>query len=171
MTKFILSRVAQAIPVILIVITLTFFMVRMAPGGPFDTDRAAPPEVMEALNEKYHLNDPMYMQFFSYLKDLVQGDLGPSFKYPGRSVNEMIAGGFPVTMELATYAILLAMLIGIPIGVIAALNTNTVKDYLPMSFAMLGICLPSFVLGPMLILIFGIWLEMLPVSGWGQTRA
>lgn len=169
MTKFILSRVAQAIPVILIVITLTFFMVRMAPGGPFDTDRAAPPEVMEALNEKYHLNDPMYMQFFSYLKDLVQGDLGPSFKYPGRSVNEMIAGGFPVTMELATYAILLAMLIGIPIGVIAALNTNTVKDYLPMSFAMLGICLPSFVLGPMLILIFGIWLEMLPVSGWGQT--
>ena len=169
MTKFILSRVAQAIPVILIVITLTFFMVRMAPGGPFDTDRAAPPEVMEALNEKYHLNDPMYLQFFSYLKDLVHGDLGPSFKYPGRSVNEMIAGGFPVTMELATYAILLAMLIGIPIGVIAALNTNTVKDYLPMSFAMLGICLPSFVLGPMLILIFGIWLEMLPVSGWGQS--
>lgn len=169
MTKFIFSRVAQAIPVIFIVITLTFFMVRAAPGGPFDSDRAAPPEVIEALNAKYNLDAPLYEQFFSYLGDMAQGDLGPSFKYPGRSVNEMIAGGFPVTLELATYAILLAMLIGIPIGVYAALNTNSVKDYVPMSFAMLGICLPSFVLGPMLILIFGIWFDMLPVSGWGQT--
>ncbi|MAQ99284.1 MAG: ABC transporter [Oceanospirillaceae bacterium] len=169
MTKFIFSRVAQAVPVIFIVITLTFFMVRAAPGGPFDADRAAPPEVIAALNAKYNLDAPLYEQFFSYLGDMLHGDLGPSFKYPGRSVNEMIAGGFPVTLELATYAILLAMLIGIPIGIVAALNTNTAKDYLPMSFAMLGICLPSFVLGPMLILIFGIWLEMLPVSGWGQT--
>ena len=169
MTKFIFSRVAQAVPVIFIVITLTFFMVRAAPGGPIDADRAAPPEVIAALNAKYNLDAPLYEQFFSYLGDMLHGDLGPSFKYPGRSVNEMIAGGFPVTLELATYAILLAMLIGIPIGIVAALNTNTAKDYLPMSFAMLGICLPSFVLGPMLILIFGIWLEMLPVSGWGQT--
>lgn len=169
MTKFLLSRIAQAIPVLLIVITLTFFMVRMAPGGPFDMDRAAPPEVINALNEKYNLAAPLHEQYFSYIGDLLKGDLGPSFKYPGRSVNEMIAGGFPVTLELATYAILLALLVGVPIGVVAALNTNTAKDYLPMSFAMIGICLPSFVLGPSLILVFGIWLEMLPVSGWGST--
>lgn len=169
MTKFIFSRVAQAIPVMLIVITITFFMVRMAPGGPFDMDRVAPPEVIEALNEKYNLNAPLYEQYFSYLGDLLQGDLGPSFKYPSRSVNEMIAGGFPVTLELATYAILIALLIGVPIGVVASLNTNTAKDYLPMSFAMIGICLPSFVLGPFLILVFGIWLDMVPVSGWGST--
>ena len=103
MTKFIFSRVAQAVPVIFIVITLTFFMVRAAPGGPFDADRAAPPEVIAALNAKYNLDAPLYEQFFSYLGDMLHGDLGPSFKYPGRSVNEMIAGGFPVTLDPAEY--------------------------------------------------------------------
>ncbi len=169
MLKFISLRTLQAIPVLLFVITITFFMVRAAPGGPFDEDRTAPPEVIKNLNEKYNLDAPLYAQYFDYLKQLAKGDFGPSFKYPNRDVNEMIYSGFPVTLELATYAILLAMLIGIPVGVYASLRPNTIHDYLPMSISMLGICLPSFVLGPTLILIFSIWLEWLPVSGWGDS--
>lgn len=169
MIKFISLRIFQAIPVLLFVITITFIMVRSAPGGPFDEDRAAPPEVIKNLNDKYNLDAPIYVQYFDYLKQLTQGDFGPSFKYPNRSVNEMIYTGFPITLELALYAILFAIFVGVPIGAAAALKPNSVQDYLPMSVSMLGICLPSFVLGPVLVLIFGIWFELLPVSGWGVS--
>lgn len=169
MIKFIFLRVFQAIPVLLFVITITFIMVRSAPGGPFDEDRAAPPEVIKNLNEKYNLDAPIYVQYFDYLKQLAQGDFGPSFKYPNRSVNEMIYTGFPITLELALYAMLFAIFVGVPIGAAAALKPNSIQDYLPMSVSMLGICLPSFVLGPVLVLIFGIWFELLPVSGWGVS--
>ncbi len=169
MIKFIFLRVFQAIPVLLFVITITFVMVRSAPGGPFDEDRAAPPEVIKNLNEKYNLDAPIYVQYFDYLKQLAQGDFGPSFKYPNRSVNEMIYTGFPITLELALYAMLFAIFVGVPIGAAAALKPNSIQDYLPMSVSMLGICLPSFVLGPVLVLIFGIWFELLPVSGWGVS--
>ncbi len=168
MIKFIFIRLLQAIPVLLIVITATFLLVREAPGGPFSTEKAVSAEILKNLNERYNLNAPLHEQYFDYLGNLLQGDFGPSFKYPNRSVTEIISTGFPVTFELGIYALLIAFFIGSLAGVIASLKTNSLQDYLPMSTAMIGICLPTFVLGPLLILFFGIWLELLPVSGWGQ---
>ena len=168
MGRFILQRLLQAIPVLLVVITATFFLVRAAPGGPFSAEKAVPPEVLKALEERYQLNQPVLNQYFSYLGDLAHGDLGPSFRFPGRSVNEMIFAGLPTTAELGLYALLISMLLGTTAGVIAALKPNTAQDYIPMSTAMIGICLPSFLLGPLLMLVFGIWLEWVPVSGWGN---
>jgi oligopeptide transport system permease protein len=168
MWRFIGFRALQSIPVILVVITVTFFLVRLAPGGPFSAEKAVIPEVKAALEAQYGLNLPMFQQYIAYLGDLAHGDLGPSFKYPGRSVNELIAAGFPVTAELGFYALLVAIIIGGIAGVIAALRPNTAQDYIPMSVAMIGICVPSLLMGPILILVFGIYLEWLPVSGWGD---
>jgi len=151
------------------VITVTFFLVRAAPGGPFDSEKAVSEQVKAALEARYRLDQPMYEQYLSYLGDLLQGDMGPSFYYPGRSVNDLIFQGLPITAELGLYALLIALIIGCAAGVFAALKPNTVQDYLPMSVAMIGICMPSFLLGPLLVLIFGIWLDVMPVSGWGQT--
>jgi oligopeptide transport system permease protein len=167
MFKFIANRILQAIPVLLLVITATFFLVRLAPGGPFDAERTVSPHVLKSLNERYHLDDPLYKQYLDYLFNLARGDFGPSYKYPGRTVTEMIQNGFPVTAELGCYALLGALLIGLVAGITAALRPNTWQDYLPMSLAMIGICLPTFVLGPLLVLVLGIWLDWLPVSGWG----
>ena len=168
MFKFTLSRLLQAIPVLLVVITVTFFLVRMAPGGPFSDEKAVPPEVLRALEAQYRLDLPLPQQYLSYLGDLARGDFGPSFRYPGRSVNELIEAGLPASAELGLYALLVAIVIGVLAGVIAAMRPNTAQDYLPMSAAMMGICLPSFLLGPLLVLVFGIWLDWLPVSGWGN---
>jgi len=153
---------------LLVVITVTFFLIRVAPGGPFSSEKAVIPEVKAALEAQYRLDRPVLEQYTAYLGDLIRGDLGPSFKYPGRSVNELIAAGFPVTAELALYALLVALLIGVGAGVVASLRPNTAQDYIPMSAAMIGICIPSLLLGPLLILIFGIYLDWLPVSGWGD---
>ncbi len=167
MINFILKRLLQAIPVLLIVITITFALIHAAPGGPFSAERAVPPEVIEALNAQYNLDDPAHVQFFIYLKNILHGDFGPSFKYTGRSVTEIIGAGMPVTFELGMYAILIALTLGITAGVFASLRPNSMQDYVPMSMAMIGICLPTFVMGPTMVLVFGIWLEWLPVSGWG----
>jgi oligopeptide transport system permease protein len=158
MFRFILSRLLQAIPVLLVVITATFFLVRAAPGGPFSAEKAVPPEVIKALEAQYKLDQPVWQQYISYLGDLIQGDFGPSFRYPGRTVDELIYGGLPITAELALYAMLVAIIIGVSAGVFAALKPNTPQDYVPMSAAMIGICMPSFLMGPLLVLIFGIWL-------------
>lgn len=168
MFKLILNRLMVSIPVLLAVITITFFMVHSAPGGPFDFDRVVSPEVMEKLNEKYNLDAPLYKQYLDYIGNVIQGDFGPSFRYPGRTVTEMIAIGLPVTFELAIYSILFATFIGITFGSLAALKQNTLLDYIPMSVSMAGICIPSIVLGPILSLVFGIWMGWLPVSGWGN---
>ena len=167
MLKFILKRLLQAIPVLLIVITITFALIHAAPGGPFSSERAVPPEVVEALNAQYNLDDPVYVQYFIYLKNIARGDFGPSFKYAGRSVIEIIRAGMPITFELGIYSLLIALGVGISAGVIASLKPNSIQDYIPMSLAMTGICLPTFVLGPSMVLLFAIWLEWLPVSGWG----
>ncbi|MEL7043454.1 MAG: ABC transporter permease subunit, partial [Pseudomonadota bacterium] len=168
MGRFLTARLLQAVPVILAVITVTFFLVRVAPGGPFDGEKAVIPEVKAALEAQYRLDQPLMNQYFAYLGDLAQGDFGPSFKYPGRSVNELIGAGLPVTAELGLYALLIATLIGGSAGVIASLRPNTPQDYIPMALAMIGICMPTFLLGPLLVLVFGIELEWLPVSGWGD---
>ncbi|RZO20259.1 MAG: ABC transporter permease [SAR92 clade bacterium] len=168
MFKFALGRLLQAVPVLLVVITMTFMLVHSAPGGPFSADKAVPAEVLEALEAQYNLNQPLWQQYFSYLGDVVQGDMGPSFKYPGRSVNELILSGLGTTAELGLYAMLVAIFIGIIAGVTASMRPNTIQDYVPMTAAMIGICMPSFLLGPLLVLVFGIHLEWLPVSGWDQ---
>ena len=168
MLRFIVSRLLQAIPVLLVVISVTFLLIHSAPGGPFSDEKAVPPEVARALEAQYNLDQPLWQQYTSYLGDVLRGDFGPSFKYSGRTVNELIAAGLPVTAELAIYAMLVALFIGISAGVFAAMRPNTMQDYIPMSAAMLGICMPSFLLGPVLILVFGIQLEWLPISGWGD---
>ena len=168
MNKFLLSRLLQAVPVLIIVITATFFIVHAAPGGPFSADKAVPPEVIQALEAQYKLDQPVWRQYLGYLGDIARGDFGPSFKYPGRSVNELIMAGLPITAELAFYAMIIAILIGVLSGVGAAMRPNTLQDYVPMTLAMIGICMPSFLLGPLLVLVFGIQLELLPVSGWGD---
>ena len=167
MFSLILRRIGIAIPVLLTVVTLTFLMVHSAPGGPFDEEKAVSPEVLIKLNEKYNLDQPLSIQYIDYLSGVLVGDFGPSFRYPGRSVTELISIGLPVTFELAIYSILFALAVGLIAGILGALKPNTPIDYIPMSTAMIGICIPSIILGPSLILVFGIWLEWVPVSGWG----
>ena len=169
MLRFALVRILQSIPVLLVVISATFLLVHSAPGGPFSADKAVPEEVLRALEAQYNLDQPLWQQYLSYLDDVVHGDFGPSFKYSGRTVNELIASGLPITAELGLYAMLVAIVIGLSAGIFAAIRPNSLQDYIPMSAAMLGICIPSFLLGPLLVLIFGINLEWVPVSGWGDA--
>ena len=163
-----IKRVLMAVPVLLAVATMTFFLIKLAPGGPFDAEKAVSPQVLKNLNAVYNLDASQWEQYTDYMTGVVQGDFGPSFKYPGRSVTEMIASGLPITFELAMYAILIALVIGVLSGVLAALKRNTMLDFIPMAIAMIGICVPTFLMGPLLVLIFGIQLELLPVAGWGQ---
>jgi oligopeptide transport system permease protein len=166
MLNVLIRRVLIAIPVLLVVASLTFFFIRLAPGGPFDADKVVSPQVMKNLNAAYNLDAPLYRQYFDYMSGVIVGDFGPSFRYPGRSVSEMIYTGLPITFELAFYALMIAVALGIFSGVLAALKRNTFLDYFPMAIAMLGICVPTFLMGPILVLVFGINLELLPVSGW-----
>ena len=162
-----LRRLLAAVPVLLAVTTLAFALMHAAPGGPFDAERQPPKEVLEQLEQRYQLDRPWLEQFAHYLGNLLQGDLGPSYRHPGYSVQELILIGLPISLELGLYALLIALLLGVSIGVVAAINQNRVLDYAPMSIAMIGICVPTFLLGPLLVLVFSIWLEWLPVSGWG----
>lgn len=166
MTRFILKRLLEIVPVLFIIVTLVFFMIRLAPGGPFDTEKSVPPEVRENIEAYYHLDLPLYRQYIMYLGRLVHGDLGPSFKNANFSVNELIALGFPVSLELGLYALAIALAIGLAAGISASLKPNSARDYVPMSLAMAGICIPNFVLGPLLVLVFALWLGWLPASGW-----
>ena len=168
MLSIFFKRILIAIPVLLAVASITFFLIKLAPGGPFDADRQVSPQVLKNLNEAYNLDASNWEQYVDYMSGLFRGDLGPSFRFPGRSVTEMISTGLPVTFELAFYAILIALLLGVFSGVLAALKRNTFLDFIPMAVAMIGICVPTFLMGPLLVLIFGINLEILPVSGWGQ---
>ena len=166
MIKFIFKRLLELIPVLLISITLVFFLIRLAPGGPFTQEKSFSPEAIARLNEFYGLDKPIMVQYGTYLLNLLKGDLGPSFQYPSHSVNEIIAETFPVSLELGAWAMLFALIIGLTAGIIASLRPNTRQDHVPMGIAMTGICMPSFVLGPILILIFGLWLRWLNASGW-----
>jgi oligopeptide transport system permease protein len=144
-------------------------MIHAAPGGPFDAERVASPEIIEKLNEAYNLDKPIHVQIYNYLFNAVQGDFGPSFKYPGRTVTELIMSGLSTTVELAIYSILFAIFLGVISGLVASLNPGRILDIVPMSISLLGICIPSIILGPVLVLIFGIWYEVLPVYGWGDN--
>ena len=169
MIQLILKRLFTYIPVLLVVVIVTFLMIHAAPGGPFDTERVASPEIIEKLNEAYNLDKPIHVQIYNYLFNAIQGDFGPSFKYPGRTVTELIMSGLPTTIELAIYSILFAIFLGVISGLVASLNPGKILDIVPMSISLLGICIPSIILGPVLVLIFGIWYEFLPVYGWGDN--
>jgi oligopeptide transport system permease protein len=166
MLKFIARRLLELIPVLLISITIVFFLVRLAPGGPFTEEKSFSPEAIARLNEHYGLDKPIMVQYGTYLMNLLKGDLGPSFQYPSRSVNEIIAETFPISFELGIWAMLFALAVGLGAGIIASLRPNTLQDHLPMGIAMTGICMPSFVLGPILILTFSLGFRWLNASGW-----
>ena len=170
MAKLVLRRFLEALPVLFIIVTATFFLVHFTPGGPFDREKAVSPEVAQVLNAHYGLDDPLWLQYIRHLGNLVRGDLGPSFKYPGWTVNELILAKIPVSLELGLYALLIAVLIGTLAGVLASLRPNRWSDYLTMGGAMAGICLPTFVLGPILVLVFALWLQWFNVSGWFLPR-
>lgn len=169
MIQLILKRLLTYIPVLLVVVIITFLMIYAAPGGPFDAERVASPEIIEKLNEAYDLDKPIHVQIYKYLYNAIQGDFGPSFKYPGRTVSELIMSGLPTTIELSLYSILFAIFLGVISGLLASLNPGKILDIVPMSISLLGICIPSIILGPVLVLIFGIWYEALPVYGWGDN--
>ena len=166
MRKLLLSRLLQAIPTLWVIATLTFFMTRFAPGGPFDSEKAIAEEIRVKLESHFGLDRPLFEQYLIYLQNLLHGDLGPSFKYPEWDVSELIATAFPVSLTLGILSLLIALCIGIPIGMIAALRRNSWMDYLPMSLSMAGICLPTFVLGPLLIFALSTNLGVLPPLGW-----
>ncbi len=171
MFKFILRRILEAIPTLLVLVTVSFFMMRLAPGSPFTGERNLPPAVLANIEAKYHLNDPLPLQYLNYLKQLAHGDFGPSFKYKDFSVNELLANAFPVSLEIGLYAFLAALLLGVTLGVIAALKQNSWLDYLLMGFSMTGVVIPSFVQAPLLVLIFAIFLKWLPAGGWNNGAA
>lgn len=166
MLKFIIKRLLEAIPTLLVLITVSFFMMRFAPGNPFSSERNLPPEVMANIEAKYGLDKPVSTQFLTYLENLAHGDLGPSFKYKDFSVNELVHQSFPVSLEIGSFAFVLAVLVGVSFGIIAALRQNTWLDYLLMASAMFGVVVPSFVLAPVLVLLFAIFLHWLPAGGW-----
>jgi len=166
MIRFVALRLLQTIPVIWVIITATFFMIRFVPGGPFTAERAVTPEIMRNLEAHYGLNKPLYRQYLDYTWSIFRGDLGPSFKYPTRSVNEIIADKLPVSVELGLWSLTVALAAGLPLGVLAAVRRNTWIDYLCSSASMIGICIPTFVMGPLLILVFAIHLGWFNASGW-----
>jgi oligopeptide transport system permease protein len=166
MLRFIARRLLETIPVLLIIITATFFMVRFVPGGPFTAEKAVTPEILANLNKHYGLDKPVFQQYLDYLGNLLQGDFGPSFKYANRTVNEVIAAALPVSLELGATSLAIALVLGISLGVFAALRRNSWVDYLCTGVSTLGICLPTFVLGPLLVLFFAIYLGWFNASGW-----
>lgn len=175
MLRYVIKRLLIAIPTLLIIITLAFFMIRVAPGGPFDSERTLPPEIQANLNRMYHLDEPLPKQFVRYLGNIVQGDFGPSFQYKDRTVTELISYGFPESMKLGFTSIVLAVIIGSFLGIVAALRQNSVVDYSVMTMAMAGITVPTFVMAPLMILLFAVlpytlWgRTILPSGGWGES--
>jgi len=168
MFRFIARRLLETIPALLVIVTATFFMSRLMPGGPFTSEKALSPEVQHNLDAFYGFDQPLYRQYFRYLGNLAQGDLGPSLNYRSRTVNEIIGEMLPTSLELGAWALLVALLVGLPLGVMAAVRRNRWIDYVSSSLALGGICIPSFVLGPILVLIFGIHLRVVNASGWNE---
>jgi oligopeptide transport system permease protein len=166
MLKFLTRRLLAMIPVLWATVTLTFVLVRLAPGGPFTEEKSYPQAAIDQLNRHYGLDQPMRIQYVRYLGNLLRGNLGPSLKYQNRSVNTIIAETFPVSLELGCWALIVALLLGLSAGITASLRPNTALDYIPMSLAMVGICIPAFVLGPLLVLSFALGLGWFNAAGW-----
>ncbi len=171
MRMFLFKRIIMIILTLFLIALLTFLLMHSVPGGPFTQERELPEQVEEALNEKYHLNDPLHIQFFDYLKGIVTFDLGPSFKYQGKSVNEFIEKGFPVSAKLGGVTILFVLLISIPMGMLAAVKNNRWQDGLIMTIATLGITIPSFVVATSLMYVFSYKLGWVPTFGLDSWKS
>ncbi|HTK33985.1 MAG TPA: oligopeptide ABC transporter permease OppB [Caulobacteraceae bacterium] len=170
MLSFLLRRLLVAVPTLFLVVTVAFFMMRAAPGSPFQGERKLTPEIEKAVNAKYGLDRPLPVQYVSYLGDALRGDLGPSLKYRDKTVADIIAQGFPKSVAIGLAAIVGAILIGVGLGVAAALRQNRPADYVATTVAILGVCIPSFVTAPLLVLLFASTLGWLPTAGWGGVR-
>ncbi len=167
MLSLVVRRLMTAVPTLLILIVITFVLMHAAPGGPFTSEKPLPPEVLARVEAKYGLNDPLIVQMWNYVVGIVtEFDFGPSFKYKDRTVNEIIAQGLPVTITYGKLSFLLSIAVGVPLGVWAAIRQNTWIDYWTVAFSMLAQVLPNFVMGPILILTFTLWLGWLPGGGW-----
>ena len=166
MLRFFVSRLLQSSMALVVIITATFFMMRAVPGGPFDSEKATTPEIRRNLEAHYGLDKPLGAQFLDYWRNLLRGELGPSFKYPNRTVNEIIADKLPVSIELGLWSLSVALAIGLPLGILAAVRRNTWIDYLASSFGMIGISIPTFVVGPLLVLLVAVHGGWFNASGW-----
>ncbi|MGD9508197.1 MAG: oligopeptide ABC transporter permease OppB [Geminicoccaceae bacterium] len=167
MGRHLARRLAIGVPTLLIIITLSFYMMRLAPGGPFDQERPIPPEILRNIERVYHLDEPLWQQYLRYLGGVVRGDLGPSYRTKDFTVGELLLEGAPASLKVGGFAVLLALALGLAAGIVAALRHNSWADYGVMSLAMVGIAIPSFVMAPLLTLIFGVYLGWLPAGGWG----
>lgn len=170
MLGYVLRRLGGAIPTIFVIVTIAFFMIRLAPGGPFDLERPIDPLIMQNINAAFHLDQPLWRQYLLYLGNLAQGEFGPSFTRRDFSVGELFRLGLPVSATLGALALLLALVVGGTLGVIAALKQNRGADYAVVGIATFGITIPNFVVAPVLSLLFGVWLGILPAGGWGEPR-
>ncbi len=170
MLAYVLRRLLVAIPTLLIITALAFFMMKVAPGGPFDLERPMPEEVRERLLATYGLDQPVWKQYVDYMADLVRGDLGPSLKFRDKDVSELIAEGLPVSLMIGSLSMILAVLLGTFLGAVAALRQNTSGDFAVMSFAMIGVSIPPLVMGPILALILGVYLGIFPTGGLNFSR-
>ena len=168
MGKYIFRRILSMILVLFIVATLTFFLAKAIPGGPFTKEKAVPEVVLQRLNEKYHFNDPLWKQYLSYMGDLIRGDLGPSFRYDALTVNDIVAKGFPVSAMLGFFAVLLSVVLGIPAGIIAAYKLNRWQDNTVMLLSIIGISVPNFILATVFMYFLGLKFKILPIAGWGS---
>ncbi|MCR4743355.1 MAG: oligopeptide ABC transporter permease OppB [Treponema sp.] len=171
MGKFIVRRLLSIIPTMFLIVTLSFFTIRLAPGGPFSSEKKVTPEVMQNLMHKYHMDEPLYKQYLRYMGDVLQGDLGPSYKNKDYTVNQLIGKSMPNSMILGITALCIALIFGSLAGLISALKQNSWADYSLMSLASLGISIPLFVVAPLAVLIFAMKLHWLPSSGWINSRA
>lgn len=170
MLSYIVKRILSSLMVLLTIITITFLLMHAIPGGPFSSEKKIPLSVMKNIEAHYRLNDPLWKQYVDYLGNLAHLDLGPSFKYEGRRVNDMIGESFPVSLQLGMVSIGISMLLGIPGGVLAALRQNKWQDYMTMLFATVGVSVPSFVIATLLIYVFAIKLSLLPAAMWGGVE-
>ncbi|WP_321448473.1 oligopeptide ABC transporter permease OppB [uncultured Cohaesibacter sp.] len=168
MLRYVFKRLLTAIPTLFIIVTLSFFLIRVAPGGPFDLERPLDPKVMENLNKIYNLDKSLLEQYFIYMNNVLHGNLGPSFFFRDFTVAEMFGNGLPISVEIGGYALLMAIIVGGALGVWAALKQNQLPDYSVMTVATMGITIPNFVVAPILTLIFGVMLGWLPVGGWNN---
>ena len=171
MARHSLRRLIGLIPTLLMLITVAFFLIRVAPGGPFDSEKTLPPEIEANLNAKYHLDEPLLQQYFRYIGQVAVLDFGPSFQYKDWTVNELIAQGFPVSLTIGLAAMVLSFFLGTTLGIAAALRQNSGIDYSLMGFAMLGISVPNFVIAPILILLLAVYAGWLPAGGWDWSIA
>ena len=163
---YVIGRFAEAIVTLFIISTITFVLLRMLPGGPFDQEKSLPPEVLKNIQAHYHLDKPLYMQYAHYMSGLSKGYLGESYKYTDRTVTDILKDSLPVSIQLGIYALILAFLLGIPLGVFAAQRANTLSDRVAMVFSISGVSLPSFVIAPIFILFFGFYLQWFEVALW-----